>query len=58
DPAGGADSHYLHHALFESNYGLSLIEFNRLFGTYKDFVKKSSMDGQQADQVFYILRSF
>ena len=40
DPAGGADFHYLHHAVFECNYGVPLIDFDRFFGTYKEFVKK------------------
>ncbi|CAF1030163.1 unnamed protein product [Rotaria sordida] len=40
NPAGGAAFHYLHHAFFECNYGTPLIDFDRLFGTYKQFVKK------------------
>jgi len=42
-PGGGADFHYLHHAKFECNYGVPLIDFDRLFGTwveYDDYVAK------------------
>jgi len=41
-PAGGGAFHYLHHASFECNYGVPLIDFDRLFGTYKEFTKRSS----------------
>ncbi len=48
DPAGGGGAfHYLHHAYFECNYGVKLIEFDRLFGTYKEYVKKPSMNNEQ-----------
>jgi sterol desaturase/sphingolipid hydroxylase (fatty acid hydroxylase superfamily) len=46
DPAGGSAFHYLHHAFFECNYGVPLIDFDRLFGTYKEFVKKPSSNGK------------
>lgn len=42
DPAGNADFHWLHHAKFECNYGVPLVDFDRLFGTwvdYEDYVK-------------------
>ncbi len=39
DPAGAASFHYMHHALFECNYGSPLINFDRLFGTHKEFMK-------------------
>ncbi|CAF5156854.1 unnamed protein product, partial [Rotaria sp. Silwood1] len=41
DPAGDVAFHYLHHATFECNYGIPLINFDRLFDTYKEFVKKT-----------------
>eukprot|EP00294_Goniomonas_avonlea_P016811 CAMPEP_0114558852 /NCGR_PEP_ID=MMETSP0114-20121206/10608_1 /TAXON_ID=31324 /ORGANISM="Goniomonas sp, Strain m" /LENGTH=329 /DNA_ID=CAMNT_0001744281 /DNA_START=84 /DNA_END=1073 /DNA_ORIENTATION=+ len=37
EPAGGADFHWLHHAKFECNYGVPLIDFDRLFGTWLDY---------------------
>jgi len=37
EPGGGADFHYLHHAHFEVNYGVPLIDFDRLFGTWMDY---------------------
>jgi sterol desaturase/sphingolipid hydroxylase (fatty acid hydroxylase superfamily) len=43
DPAGAASFHYLHHAMFECNYGSPLISFDRLFGTHKEFVKPSKI---------------
>ncbi|CAF1092974.1 unnamed protein product [Rotaria sordida] len=49
DPAGGSGFHYLHHALFECNYGVSLIDFDRLFGTYKEYVKKPSETNTSQD---------
>jgi len=36
-PGGGADYHYLHHARFECNYGVPLINFDKLFGTWADY---------------------
>lgn len=33
-PAGDAGYHFLHHSLFEVNYGVPLIDFDRLFGTW------------------------
>lgn len=33
-PGGGSDHHYLHHAAFECNFGVPLIDFDRLFGTH------------------------
>ena len=42
-PGGGADFHYLHHALFECNYGVPLIPFDKLFGSWKsysDYIKE------------------
>ncbi|CAF3804228.1 unnamed protein product [Rotaria sordida] len=49
DPAGGSGFHYLHHALFECNYGVPLIDFDRLFGTYKEYVKKPSETNKSQD---------
>jgi len=43
NPGGDADFHYLHHAKFECNYGVPLIDFDSLFGTwveYDDYKKK------------------
>jgi len=43
-PGGGADFHYLHHANPECNYGVPLVDFDRLFGTwmeYEDWKKKT-----------------
>ena len=37
DPAGGGDFHWLHHHRFECNYGVPLIDFDRLFGTWVDY---------------------
>eukprot|EP01111_Echinosteliopsis_oligospora_P010111 TRINITY_DN3087_c0_g1_i2.p1 TRINITY_DN3087_c0_g1~~TRINITY_DN3087_c0_g1_i2.p1 ORF type:complete len:346 (+),score=58.58 TRINITY_DN3087_c0_g1_i2:95-1132(+) len=37
DPCGGADFHYLHHSKFECNYGVPLINFDKLFGTFVPF---------------------
>jgi len=37
DPGGNGDFHYLHHARFECNYGVPLIDFDRLFGTWVDY---------------------
>jgi len=42
DPGGDADYHYVHHAKFDGNYGVPLIDFDRLFGTYIPFEKKKS----------------
>jgi len=36
EPFGGSDYHYLHHAIFECNYGVPLINFDKLFGTFVD----------------------
>eukprot|EP01012_Entosiphon_sulcatum_P057982 TRINITY_DN81899_c0_g1_i1.p1 TRINITY_DN81899_c0_g1~~TRINITY_DN81899_c0_g1_i1.p1 ORF type:complete len:334 (+),score=41.23 TRINITY_DN81899_c0_g1_i1:27-1004(+) len=41
-PAGGADYHYLHHAKFECNYGVPLINFDKLFGTWVDCEQQPS----------------
>jgi len=44
-PGGGADFHWLHHAKFECNYGVPLVDFDKLFGTwldYKDYKKSIS----------------
>lgn len=37
DPGGNADFHWLHHAKFECNYGVPLVDFDRLFGTWVDY---------------------
>jgi len=37
DPGGNGDFHWLHHAKFECNYGVPLIDFDRLFGTWLDY---------------------
>jgi len=38
DPAGNADSHFLHHAKYECNYGVPWpINFDVMFGTWKEF---------------------
>jgi len=34
DPGGDADYHYIHHAKFDGNYGVPLINFDKLFGTF------------------------
>jgi len=47
NPGGGGDFHWLHHATFECNYGVPLVDFDRLFGTwveYEDYVKKLKED--------------
>jgi len=36
-PGGGGDFHYLHHAKYECNYGVPLVDFDRLFGTWLDY---------------------
>jgi len=36
-PGGAADYHYLHHAKYECNYGVPLVDFDRLFGTWMDY---------------------
>lgn len=36
EPGGNGDFHWLHHAKFECNYGVPLINFDRLFGTWQD----------------------
>eukprot|EP01052_Picozoa_sp_SAG31_P006940 SAG31_NODE_325_length_17671_cov_9.902743_21_plen_103_part_00 len=33
----GGDFHWLHHHRFECNYGVPLIDFDRLFGTWADY---------------------
>lgn len=33
----GGDFHWLHHHKFECNYGVPLIDFDRLFGTWMDY---------------------
>eukprot|EP01051_Picozoa_sp_SAG22_P002068 SAG22_NODE_88_length_21409_cov_11.207180_5_plen_112_part_00 len=33
----GGDFHWLHHHRFECNYGVPLIDFDRLFGTWQDY---------------------
>lgn len=40
DPGGNADYHYVHHAKFDGNYGVPLVDFDRLFGTYIPFEPK------------------
>jgi sterol desaturase/sphingolipid hydroxylase (fatty acid hydroxylase superfamily) len=47
DPAGGGSFHYLHHAYFECNYGGLLVNFDYLFGTYREDVKKPSTDDKE-----------
>jgi len=50
DPGGDADFHYLHHAKFEVNYGVPLIDFDTLFGTtleYSEFKKSQQLKEQQ-----------
>jgi len=42
-PGGGADYHYLHHAKFECNYGVPLINFDKLFGTWVDYDTKMNL---------------
>lgn len=37
DPGGNADFHWLHHAKFECNYGVPLIDFDRLFGSWMEY---------------------
>jgi len=39
DPGGDADYHYVHHAKFDGNYGVPLIPFDRIFGTFIPFDK-------------------
>jgi len=42
-PGGGSDYHYLHHSKFEYNYGVPLIPFDKVFGTwmeYDEYVEK------------------
>jgi len=36
-PGGDGGFHWLHHSLFECNYGVPLINFDSLFGTYIEF---------------------
>jgi len=51
DPGGNADFHWLHHAFFECNYGVPLIDFDKLFGTwveYSDYKKTGSISGAKA----------
>lgn len=36
-PGGGSRYHYLHHAHFECNYGVPLLNFDKLFGTWVDY---------------------
>jgi len=31
------DFHYLHHAKYECNYGVPLVNFDGLFGTWMDY---------------------
>jgi sterol desaturase/sphingolipid hydroxylase (fatty acid hydroxylase superfamily) len=38
-PAGGSTYHYLHHSRYECNYGVPLINFDKLFGTFMDYEK-------------------
>lgn len=33
----GGDFHWLHHAKYECNYGVPLIDFDRMFGTWVDY---------------------
>jgi sterol desaturase/sphingolipid hydroxylase (fatty acid hydroxylase superfamily) len=46
-PAGGSDYHYLHHANFECNYGTTLVNMDKLFGTYKEYIRKPSTNNKQ-----------
>jgi sterol desaturase/sphingolipid hydroxylase (fatty acid hydroxylase superfamily) len=44
-PGGNSTYHYLHHALFECNYGTPLVDFDTLFGTkidYNDYMKNKA----------------
>jgi len=41
-PGGGADYHYLHHSKYEYNYGVPLINFDKLFGTWLDYESNQS----------------
>lgn len=36
-PGGDAGFHYLHHAKYECNYGVPLVDFDRLFGTWQEY---------------------
>jgi hypothetical protein len=56
-PAGGAAFHYLHHTYFECNYGVPLLDFDRLFGTYKEYVKKPSSNNKQNSFFLYLFIS-
>jgi sterol desaturase/sphingolipid hydroxylase (fatty acid hydroxylase superfamily) len=33
-PGGGGDYHYLHHAALQCNFGVPLIDFDKLFGSW------------------------
>jgi len=37
NPGGNGDFHYLHHAKFECNYGVPLVDFDKLFGTWLEW---------------------
>jgi sterol desaturase/sphingolipid hydroxylase (fatty acid hydroxylase superfamily) len=44
-PGGGSAYHWLHHAKFECNYGVPLVNFDALFGTkldYEDYLKEKA----------------
>jgi len=49
NPGGGADYHYLHHSKFECNYGVPLIDFDKLFGTWVEYADVKKAGGSLSD---------
>ena len=47
EPEGG-DFHWLHHARFECNYGVPLMDFDRMFGTWVDYDEFKKMKNDAA----------
>jgi len=50
DPGGDSDYHYLHHAKFEVNYGVPLINFDVLFGTFMDYKEYNKEKKKQEEK--------
>jgi sterol desaturase/sphingolipid hydroxylase (fatty acid hydroxylase superfamily) len=49
-PGGGGDHHYLHHAKLNANYGVPLVDFDWLFGSWVDYQAYKDAGGKSLDK--------
>ena len=54
-PGGGGDFHFLHHQKFDCNYGVPLIDFDFLFGSWVDYAcfKEAGSDLAKGRELTY-----